>query len=112
MDHPVVTKRVQCRRVLKQLGMSTMERLMRIRGYAPLTPCWVELASADPARAAEFYGELFGWESAGDRFKLGGRAVAGLSRSMPERPDGWLTHLSTPDPTRRSSRSPSPAATA
>ncbi|MEU4558082.1 VOC family protein [Actinoplanes sp. NPDC023936] len=77
--------------------MSTMERLMRIRGYAPLTPCWVELASPDPARAAEFYGELFGWESAGDRFKLGGRAVAGLTRSMPERPDGWLTHLSTPD---------------
>ena len=70
---------------------------MRIRGYAPLTPCWVELASADPARAAEFYGELFGWESAGDRFKLAGRAVAGLTRSGIDRPDGWLTHLSTPD---------------
>lgn len=70
---------------------------MRIRGYAPLTPCWVELASADPTRAAEFYGELFGWESAGDRFKLGGRAVAGLTRSRLDRPDGWLTHLSTPD---------------
>ncbi|MEV6349412.1 VOC family protein [Actinoplanes sp. NPDC051851] len=77
--------------------MSTMERHMRIRGYAPLTPCWVELASADPARAAQFYGELFGWESAGDRFKLGGRAVAGLTRSQPDRPDGWLTHLSTTD---------------
>ncbi len=77
--------------------MSTMERLMRIRGYAPLTPCWVELASADPARAAQFYAELFGWESAGDRFKLGGRAVAGLTRSQFDRPDGWLTHLSTPD---------------
>ncbi|RAK38429.1 hypothetical protein B0I29_105377 [Actinoplanes lutulentus] len=77
--------------------MSTMERHMRIRGYAPLTPCWVELASTDPARAAEFYGELFGWESAGDRFKLGGRAVAGLTRSTPERSDGWLTHISTPD---------------
>ncbi|MFB9334162.1 VOC family protein [Actinoplanes octamycinicus] len=57
----------------------------------------MELASADPARAAQFYGELFGWESAGDRFKLGGRAVAGLTRSGATRPDGWLTHLSTPD---------------
>ncbi|KUL39778.1 bleomycin resistance protein [Actinoplanes awajinensis subsp. mycoplanecinus] len=74
-----------------------MERHMRIRGYAPLTPNWVELASADPARAAQFYGELFGWESAGDRFKLNGRAVAGLTRSGADRPDGWLTHLSTPD---------------
>nr|WP_157410965.1 VOC family protein [Actinoplanes sp. NBRC 101535] len=70
---------------------------MRIRGYAPLTPCWVELASADPARASQFYAELFGWESAGDRFKLGGRAVAGLTRSGPDRPEGWLTHLSAPD---------------
>ncbi|GAA4589915.1 VOC family protein [Actinoplanes octamycinicus] len=40
---------------------------------------------------------MFGWESAGDRFKLGGRAVAGLTRSGATRPDGWLTHLSTPD---------------
>ncbi|SNS32765.1 hypothetical protein SAMN06264365_113212 [Actinoplanes regularis] len=97
MNRTVVTKRYQCRRVLKQLGTSTMERHMRIRGYAPLTPCWVELASADPARAAQFYGELFDWESAGDRFKLNGRVVAGLTRSQADRPDGWLNHLSTPD---------------
>ena len=70
---------------------------MRIRGYAPSTPCWVELATADPARAAQFYAELFDWESVGHRFKLDGRVVAGLTRSRPDRPDGWLTHLSTPD---------------
>jgi len=54
---------------------------MRIRGFAPATPCWVELASADPARAADFYAGLFGWEPAGDRFKLNGRAAAGLTRA-------------------------------
>ena len=66
---------------------------MRIRGFAPGTPCWVELASADPARAAEFYARLFGWEPAGDRFKLGGRAVAGLTRARADRPAGWMTYL-------------------
>jgi len=66
---------------------------MRLRGFAPATPCWVELASADPARAADFYAGLFGWEPAGDRFKLGGRATAGLTRARADRPAGWLTYL-------------------
>jgi predicted enzyme related to lactoylglutathione lyase len=70
---------------------------MRIRGFAPSTPCWVELACAEPGRAQEFYAALFGWEPAGDRFRLGGRAVAGLTRTRPGRPAGWLTYLATPD---------------
>jgi predicted enzyme related to lactoylglutathione lyase len=70
---------------------------MRIRGFAPSTPCWVELTTADPARAARFYGELFGWEVDGDRFLLDGRAVAGIAASRPDRPDGWLTYLAAPD---------------
>jgi hypothetical protein len=70
---------------------------MRIRGFAPSTPCWVELASAEPGRAQEFYASLFGWEPAGDRFKLRGRAVAGLTRTRPGRPGGWLTYLAAPD---------------
>ncbi|MCA2214772.1 VOC family protein [Jidongwangia harbinensis] len=70
---------------------------MRIRGFAPATPCWVELASAEPGRAQDFYAALFGWEPAGDRFRLGGRAVAGLTRTRPGRPAGWLTYLATPD---------------
>jgi predicted enzyme related to lactoylglutathione lyase len=70
---------------------------MRIRGFAPSTPCWVELASADPGRAQEFYAALFGWEPAGDRFKLRGRVVAGLTRTRPGRPAGWLTYLAAPD---------------
>jgi predicted enzyme related to lactoylglutathione lyase len=70
---------------------------MRIRGFAPSTPCWVELTSADPARAAGFYADLFGWDIDGDRFLLDGRAVAGIARNRPDRPDGWTTYLATPD---------------
>ena len=70
---------------------------MRIRGFAPSTPCWVELTTSDPDRAAGFYAGLFGWEIEGDRFMLEGRAVAGLARSRPDRPEGWLTYLATPD---------------
>ncbi|MDT5041924.1 MAG: uncharacterized protein QOE51_2909 [Actinoplanes sp.] len=70
---------------------------MRIRGFAPATPCWVELASVEPAYAAEFYAGLFGWEPAGDRFKLDGRAVAGLTRARADRPAGWLSYLATDD---------------
>lgn len=70
---------------------------MRIRGFAPSTPCWVELTTADPGRAADFYAGLFGWQVAGDRFLLGDRAVAGLGRSRPERPEGWLTYLAAAD---------------
>ncbi|RZU49047.1 hypothetical protein EV385_0781 [Krasilnikovia cinnamomea] len=70
---------------------------MRIRGFAPASPCWVELASADPARAADFYAALFGWEPAGHRFRLDGRVVAGLTRAGADRPAGWLAYLNEPD---------------
>jgi predicted enzyme related to lactoylglutathione lyase len=74
-----------------------MEQLMRIRGFAPATPCWMELASIDPGRAREFYAALFGWEAAGDRFRLDGRAVAGLTPARDGHPAGWLTYLAAPD---------------
>jgi len=70
---------------------------MRIRGFAPSTPCWVELTTADPVRAAGFYAELFGWQVDGDRFVLDGRAVAGIGPVRPDRPEGWLTYLAAPD---------------
>jgi predicted enzyme related to lactoylglutathione lyase len=70
---------------------------MRIRGFAPSTPCCVELTPADPVRAAGFYAELFGWQVDGDRFLLDGRAVAGIGPSRPDRPEGWLTYLAAPD---------------
>ena len=31
-------------------------------GYIPGVPCWIDTSQPDPAKAAEFYGPLFGWE--------------------------------------------------
>lgn len=42
-------------------------------GYIPGVPCWVDTTQADPAKAAEFYGGLFGWQ---------------VEESMPEGADG------------------------
>ncbi|MGK2947174.1 MAG: VOC family protein [Acidimicrobiales bacterium] len=41
-------------------------------GYIPGVPCWVDTNQTDPAKAAEFYGRLFGWQ---------------LEESMPEGAD-------------------------
>lgn len=77
---------------------------MRIRGFAPSTPCWVELTTSDPVRAAGFYGRLFGWQLDGDRFLLEGRAVAGIGHAQADRAEGWLTYLSTDDLEQTASR--------
>ena len=31
-------------------------------GYIPGVPCWIDTSQPDPAAAAQFYGDLFGWE--------------------------------------------------
>lgn len=74
---------------------------MRVRGYAPATPCWTVLASADPAAAAAFYDGLFGWTAAeaddgSTTLLLRDLAVAGLT-AAPGRPSAWLTYMSTED---------------
>ncbi|WP_433212881.1 VOC family protein [Dactylosporangium sp. CS-047395] len=72
---------------------------MRVRGYAPGTPCWAELVSPDPARAERFYGDLFGWSRNDDgHFTLGGRAAAGLRAGRPDRNAAWMISISTDDP--------------
>lgn len=46
-------------------------------GYIPGVPCWVDTNQTDPAKAAEFYSRLFGWQ---------------LEESMPEGAEGsYLT---------------------
>jgi predicted enzyme related to lactoylglutathione lyase len=53
--------------------------------YRPGAPCWVDLASTDPAGARTFYTGLFGWEAdpgpagAYTLARLGGTPVAGLN---------------------------------
>lgn len=79
----------------------------RDTAFAPGTPCWVDLLTSDPERAAAFYGQVLGWdaEDAGEeyghyvRFTSDGQGVAGMMRNTPEMgsPDVWTTYISTDD---------------
>ena len=71
--------------------------------YAPGTPSWADNASADPATAAEFYSQLFGWETV-DRMppeadgeyhvaSLRGKDVAALGSQPMEGVPAGLEHL-------------------
>lgn len=70
-------------------------------------PCWIDLASSDPARATEFYSQLFGWtaQQGGEEyggyvtFLQGDNVVAGMMKNEPDSgyPDVWSTYLATDD---------------
>jgi uncharacterized protein len=81
---------------------------MAPRDAAPLgAPCWIDLFSSDPDRAADFYGQIFGWaaEPAGEEyggyvnFALGGARIAGMMRNdgTAGTPDVWSTYLAVAD---------------
>lgn len=79
---------------------------MKMETYAPGTPNWIDLGVPDPARAATFYGGLFGWtaeegppEAGGYRMcLLRGEPVAGLGPQMnPDGPPYWTTYISVTD---------------
>jgi len=75
--------------------------------YEPGRPCWVDLATSDPAAARSFYGELFGWTADVDprpeaggyaQFKHDGHAVAGVGPIFTEgMPPSWNTYIATAD---------------
>ena len=75
--------------------------------YEPGRPCWVDLATSDPAAARSFYGELFGWTADVDprpeaggyaQFKRDGHAVAGVGPIFAEgMPPSWTTYIATAD---------------
>ncbi|UVS81102.1 VOC family protein [Actinokineospora sp. UTMC 2448] len=68
----------------------------------PGKPCWVEVATRDPAGSAAFYGALFGWE-----FRIGddgyrvalvdGVPVAGLYTPQGDQPGEWTLYLTIHD---------------
>ncbi len=69
-------------------------------------PCWVDLATSDPARALDFYGRIFGWtyEDTGEEFghytnfSKDGVMVAGMAKSDGNMgPDAWTVYLSSFD---------------
>jgi predicted enzyme related to lactoylglutathione lyase len=81
---------------------------MPTRAAAPLgAPCWIDLYSSDPDRAASFYGEIFGWTatSTGEdyggyvNFRRGDALVAGMMRNdgSAGTPDVWSTYLAVAD---------------
>ncbi|HWH15839.1 MAG TPA: VOC family protein [Miltoncostaeaceae bacterium] len=74
-------------------------------GYPAGVPCWVDTSQPDPAAAARFYGDLFGWECE-DRMppdvpgsyymaRLRGRDVAGIGSAMPggSPTPVWMTYI-------------------
>lgn len=82
--------------------------MSKMTSYAPGTPCWVELASADLEVSASFYADLLGWDTSGQpnsaemggyrRAEFEGDDVAGMAPLMQEgQPSVWTTHISTDD---------------
>ncbi len=80
---------------------------MEVTKYAPGTPSWVDVSSADLAATVEFLRELFGWsatdmgEDAGHytMFDIGGRQVAAAGPRMPDdpTPSAWTTYITVDD---------------
>jgi predicted enzyme related to lactoylglutathione lyase len=74
--------------------------------YLPGEPIWVDLASADPAASAAFYGALLGWTATEPQAEFGGyasflrdgRMVAGLVPLMAAgQPTTWTCYLASDD---------------
>ena len=77
--------------------------------YIPGVPCWVDTTQPDPAAAAKFYGDLFGWEledvmppDAPGRYFIGrlrGGDVAAVGSQPPGAPEAavWNTYVRVQD---------------
>jgi len=73
-------------------------------------PCWIDLYSCDTAKAADFYGELFGWTKHDPGAEYGGyfifqkdgKAVAGCMANPGDQgaPDSWTVYLTSDDADR------------
>jgi hypothetical protein len=78
---------------------------MEIDRYEHGVPSWVDLSTPDPAKAAEFYTALFGWnvqvgppEAGGYAIaELRGRPVAGIGPQMNPGPPVWATYVNVDD---------------
>lgn len=79
---------------------------MEMTTYAPGTPSWVDLGTADLAGAAAFYGALLGWEVLAGPPEAGGYRmctfrgvpVAGMGPQMQaDTPPWWTTYVTVAD---------------
>jgi predicted enzyme related to lactoylglutathione lyase len=62
--------------------------------YAPGTFCWADLGTTDVEAATAFYGDVFGWEADGSRFRLAETDVGGVQAASEAR---WRSRLSVED---------------
>lgn len=80
----------------------------RVDGIPMGAPCWMDLSTSDPERAATFYSELFGWDAAdtGEEYghyinlSKGGAGIAGMMKKdddMQGMPDAWTVYFAVPD---------------
>ena len=85
-----------------------MGKMSERTSYAPGTPSWVDLASADIEASAAFYGDLLGWEvperensaemGGYRRAEKDGADVAGMMPLMAEgQPPAWTTYIAVAD---------------
>lgn len=79
---------------------------MQMTSYEQGVPCWVDLMVPDTAKAAAFYGTLFGWHvppgspdfGGYANADLGGRLVAGVMPKMaPDMPTVWSSYIAVDD---------------
>jgi uncharacterized protein len=78
-----------------------------VTSYVPGQVCWAELSAPDPAAAARFYSEVFGWtaevapepEVGGyTTFHHDGQSVAAVGAPMSEgQPTAWLAYVASDD---------------
>src|ERR1700686_1180549 len=86
-------------------GGVRQEGIVEIESYDDGVPSWVDLGTSDPAKAAEFYPALFGWdvqvgppEAGGYAIAyLRGRPVAGIGPQMNPGPPYWTTYVKESD---------------
>jgi hypothetical protein len=81
--------------------------MSKVTGYAPGTPCWVDIQCVDLEASQAFYADLLGWQyepMVGEDApgyplaKFEGDEVAGLMPAMGhEGPQMWSTHISVAD---------------
>jgi predicted enzyme related to lactoylglutathione lyase len=62
--------------------------------YAPGTFCWADLGTTDVEAATAFYGDVFGWEADGSRFRLAETDVGGVQAASEA---SWRSRLSVED---------------
>jgi predicted enzyme related to lactoylglutathione lyase len=78
---------------------------MEIESYEHGVPSWVDLGTADPVKAGEFYGKLFGWQVEAGPPEAGGYAiaslrgkpVAGIGPQQNPGPPFWTTYVNVDD---------------